>query len=438
MIHRRWAKTALAAAATLTMFGTLIPTLAYASNSTSSNTSTNAAKGAPTNAIASSQDTAPNAVAQNGQIPGVAMPVAPETMAKSILVMDADNGQILYAKNPDERRAPASTTKLMTMLLIAKAVREGKASWNEEVPVTLDAYKVAVEPGVSDAYLDPKEHFTLQDMMKFIAVISANDATIAAADKIGGDKQAFVNMMNQEAKHLGLTGTHYMNPDGLPSPDHYTTARDLAELARHIVTDYPEILSYTSLPKVTVRKGNTWTSTDELLGHFEGVDGLKTGFTDDAGYCYVGTAKQNSVRLITVVMGDTKTNIHQRFIDTAKLLNYGFHNFTEQKSVKAQQILANTVYLPEAAKQHLQVKAERDLIADLPNGMQGQVVMTPAAGIKAPVKAGQEVGQLAYQVHGQTVSSVPVVAVQDDSKASWFIGVIRRVHSWFGHLLHRA
>ncbi|MBX5437540.1 MAG: D-alanyl-D-alanine carboxypeptidase [Alicyclobacillaceae bacterium] len=373
--------------------------------------------------------------------PSFPSPPPPRVMAQSVVVMDADNGQVLYAKQPHVRRAPASTTKLMTMLLIVKAIEEHRARWNEEVSVTPDAYKVAVEPGVSNAFLDPREHFTLLDMMKFIAVISANDASVAVADKLAGDRHAFAAQMNAEAKALGLTGTHYVNPDGLPAPGHYTTAYDLAVLSRYLVNHYPQVLRFTKMPQLTIpadrlRHTVTWPNTDELLGHYPGLDGLKTGYTDDAGYCFVGTAQRDGRRLIVVVMGDTKTNKDQRFIDTAKLLDYGFHAFHHVQVARAGQPLAQTVPVDNGSRRQLTVDVRDGLSVDLPPGVRGTVDLV-AKELQAPVRKGQVVGQLEYVVNGHTVVSAPVVASEDDPKARWITQLFRSLGAWIGHLFHR-
>lgn len=365
----------------------------------------------------------------------VTMPVPPAVLAKSVVLMNADNGQILYQKDPNERRAPASTTKLMTMLLIMKAIQEHKVSWTDIVPVTPDAYAVAQERGVSDAYLDPTEHFTLREMMGFISVLSANDATIAVADDLGGDQQGFVAMMNAEARKLDLTGTHYSNADGLPAADHYTTALDLATLARHLVKDYPQTLQFTSMRQVFVRKGNIWPSTDQLLGHYNGVDGLKTGYTSDAGYCYVGTAMQNGVRLISVVMGDTKNNDTQRFVDTAKLFDYGFQQFKEQQIVAKGAPLSQTLYVQNGRHQRLTVVVPAGLVVDVPGGMTGSLALSTKS-LTAPVKTGQRVGSLEYVVNGHPIVQTDVTAAADDPAASFITRWARGLGQWFSNLLH--
>jgi serine-type D-Ala-D-Ala carboxypeptidase (penicillin-binding protein 5/6) len=363
------------------------------------------------------------------------VPAPPSTQAKAVLVMDADNGQILYQNNADERRAPASTTKLMTMLLAFKAIHDGKLKWTDNVPITPDAYKVAIEPGVSDAYLDPKENFTMQDMMKFIAVLSANDATVAVADKIGGDKDSFVNMMNAEAKTLGLTGTHYMNPDGLQEDNHYTTARDLATLARYLVTNYPEVTQYASISEIQVRQSTQkWPNTDQLVGHYTGLDGLKTGFTSQAGYCFVGTAKQNGVRLVSVVLGDTSET--QRFTDTKKLLDWSYQQFTETAPIQKGQDIKQTVFVQNAKHQKLTATVSEDMLVDLPSGTKGSLKLVSSDKLNAPIKQGDSIGTFQYVVNNQVIATAPAVASQDDGKANWFIRLLRAIGRFFGNLLH--
>jgi serine-type D-Ala-D-Ala carboxypeptidase (penicillin-binding protein 5/6) len=372
------------------------------------------------------------------QMQAFRLPAPPVIQAKSAILVDADNGQVLYEKDPDQRRAPASTTKLMAMLVTMKAVHDHEISWSDEVPVTEDAYKVSTTRDVSNAYLDPKEHFTLQDMMKFIAVLSANDATVAVADKIGGNQATFVQRMNQEAQQLGMKNTHYMNADGLPQANHYSSARDLATLACYMVNNYPEILQFTSIPKIQVRKSNSvWPSTDELLGHYPGVDGLKTGYTADAGYCYVGTAKQSGVRLISVVMADTTNNIHQRFEDTKKLFDYGFHNFTESKPTIRGQVLSQTVSVPNGQDTQVAIAPKDDLIVDLPSGVHGALKLTTQSNVPAPVTKGQNVGTLEYVVGNTVLAKTDVVALQNDKKANWFIRLLRSIGSSIKNLIHR-
>lgn len=375
-----------------------------------------------------------SADSNNVPAPTYPVPTPPTVPAQAVVLMDANNGQILYAKNATEHRAPASTTKIMSMYLVEQAIAAHQMSLNETIPITPDAYKVATEDGVSDAYLDPRETFTLEDMLKFIAVISANDATIAVADKLAGSQAAFVTDMNTEVAKLGLSGTHYMNPDGLPEANHYTTAYDLAKLSRDLVTQYPQILSYTALPQVTVRKGNTWPTTNGLLGKYPGVDGLKTGFTDAAGYCFVGTAEQNGVRLIAVVLGDTSDS--QRFTDAASFFDYGFHQFSSTTVALAKQPMATTIKIPNAANTELQISPAENMTVDIPTGSKGNLVVTPGKNLKAPIAAGQVVGQATYMISGKPVVTVPVVALAKDNKAGFIARMWRSFTHFLGHLFH--
>lgn len=367
---------------------------------------------------------------------------APITQAKSVLLMDAATGQVLYEKNVNARLAPASTTKLMTLYLTLQALHEHRVRWNEMVPVTPDAVKIAETPGVSDAYLDPREHFTLRQMLQFVAVISASDATVAVADLVGGSTAGFVADMNTQAKKLGMTGTHFANPDGLPNPNHYTTTRDLAILARALVTQYPQVLQFTSMKSVTIssplrKHPNTWFATDQLLGQYPGVDGLKTGFTDEAGFCYVGTVNQRGMRLISVVMGDTTNNEAQRFVDTAHLYNWAYHNFSIRTLYTTTETLPQTVSVPEGQRLLLSVKLAHPWQVVLPKGTKGTVVWRPVVG-NAPVKKGAVVGQLSYQIEGHVISTAPALAAQGDGRASWWVRLWRAVVAKMAHLLHHG
>ncbi|RIV17284.1 D-alanyl-D-alanine carboxypeptidase [Alicyclobacillaceae bacterium I2511] len=364
----------------------------------------------------------------------------PVTQAKSILLMDANTGQVLYQKNDELRLAPASTTKLMTLYLALQSVHQHRVQWNEIVPVTPDAVRIAETPGVSDAYLDPREQFTLRQMLQFVSVISASDATVAVADLIGGSTVGFVHEMNTQAKQLGMTGTHFANPDGLPNPNHYSTARDLAILARALVTQYPEVLQFTSMKSVTItsplrKHPDTWYATDELLGQYPGVDGLKTGFTDAAGFCYVGTVNQGGVRLISAVMGDTVSNQAQRFVDTAKLYNWAYHNFSERTLYPGKKDLSQFVAVPNGQRRQIFVKLAAPWRVILPKTAKGTVVWQPMS-LEAPISQGAIVGHLSYRIGNQVVSTVPALAAQGDARAHWWLRLWRNVTAQIAHLLH--
>ncbi len=247
-----------------------------------------------------------------------------EYSASAILV-EPTTGKVLYEKDADSRRAPASMTKIMSMILIMDAINNNKISLNDLVVVSSNASSM----GGSQAYLNTGESYKVEELLKSIAIASANDAVVAMSEKIGGTEEKFVEMMNKKCQELGCTNTNFMNPHGLDQENHYSSARDMALMATYLINNHPEILKYTSIYEDYLQKpdgSNTWlVNTNKLIRFYKDVDGLKTGFTETAGYCLTSTAKKNNMRLIGVVMGvDSPDN---RTSDTVKMLNYGFNTY---------------------------------------------------------------------------------------------------------------
>jgi serine-type D-Ala-D-Ala carboxypeptidase (penicillin-binding protein 5/6) len=359
----------------------------------------------------------------------------PTINAAAAELIDAKTGQILYEKNIHDRREPASTTKIMTMLLIEQAIANGQVKLTDPVEVTPEAVKIETEG--SGAWLKEGEKWTMEDMLKFIAVPSGNDAAVAAAQKLAGSIPAFVDRMNQEAKKLGLNDTHFANPDGLHDPNHYTSAHDLAIMARELITKHPDVLKYTSIQSLTVRNGqNVFMNTDQLLGKYPGLDGLKTGFTDEAGYCFVGTAEQNGMRLISVVLGANSDE--SRFTETTKLLDFGFHNFKEFKlAAKDEPLKDSTVTVEKGVSTKVSVAPAQDLIVTLQPGQEKQLVKKVTFNsVQAPVKKGQVVGTLQYVLNGKVVQSVDLQATEDDDKASFLRLFFRGIGNLIGSVFH--
>jgi serine-type D-Ala-D-Ala carboxypeptidase (penicillin-binding protein 5/6) len=351
-------------------------------------------------------------------------------------LIDAKTGQVLYAKNENEKRYPASTTKLMTLLLVEDAIAQGKAKLTDIVPVTQESYNI----GGSSAYLDPREKWTLEDMIKFICVPSANDADVAVADFLAGNETEFVRKMNEKAKELGMNNTHFTDASGLHNPDHYTTAHDLAIVARELVTKYPQILKYTSIPKLVVRDGkNVFENTNKLVGKYEGLDGLKTGFTDQAGYNLVSTAERNGFRVIGVILGAADDD--KRVSETRKLLDYAFNNFTEKQLYKKDQPLSQMAPVEKGKSKEVPVAPNTDVSVALPNGQSDAKIEQKVTfdAVTAPVKKGQKMGTLSLVYNGKVLNTVDLVATEDDEKGSWirlfFRGIIdgitKTVKSWF-------
>ncbi len=243
----------------------------------------------------------------------------------SAILIEASTGNVLYEMEPDLALAPASMTKIMSMALIMDAIKDGKFTLEDSVVISENASSM----GGSQVYLNTGEKYKVKDLLKAIAVSSANDAVVAMSEKVAGTTEKFVEAMNEKCSELGCTNTTFKNPHGLDTEGHVSSARDMSLIARYLINNYPEILDYTSIYEDYLQRpdgSNTWlVNTNKLVRFYEDVDGLKTGYTQNAGYCLTATAQKNNMRLISVVMGvDTSDN---RTSDTVKLLNYGFNSY---------------------------------------------------------------------------------------------------------------
>jgi len=237
--------------------------------------------------------------------------------AKSAILMNATNGKILYSKNADKCLQPASLTKILTLYLVHEAINKGKIYPSDRIKISTDAYLT----GGSSMFLEQGSEVELDDLIKGIAVASANDGAVAVAEYLGGNVEHFANMMNAKARELGMRHSRFVNPNGLPAKGQISTARDIARLARAYIHDYPESLSIHSMPSYTYRN-ITQSNNNVLLKQYPDVDGLKTGFVRAAGFHLVVTAKRGNTRLIAVVMGEKNPKIRAR--EAAKLLDKGF------------------------------------------------------------------------------------------------------------------
>ena len=244
--------------------------------------------------------------------------------AISSVIMEYSTGKILYENNANQRLAPASMTKIMTMLLTMEAIDEGKISMDDNITIS----KVAADMGGSQMFLEANSTIKLKELIKGVAIASANDAAVALAETVGGSLDNFVDMMNEKVKELGLTNTTFKNPHGLDEEEHLSTAHDMAVMARELIK-YKDILNYTATYEDYFNKpdgSRTWlVNTNKLVRFYKGVDGLKTGYTEGAGYCLTATAQKNGIRFITVVMGEPSSD--QRSYDTSNMLNYAFNTY---------------------------------------------------------------------------------------------------------------
>ena len=340
---------------------------------------------------------------------------APEVAAPSAILMEKVTGEILYEKNSHERRPPASVTKVMTMLLIAEAVDSGEITLEDEVTASAGAASM----GGSQVWLEEGEVMTVSDMLKCIAVASANDCAVAMAEYISGSEDAFVERMNARAAELGLEDTHFTNCTGLfDDNEHYTSAYDIAVMSRELML-HEWIKDYTTIWMDSIRDGEFGLSnTNKLVRHYEGCTGLKTGFTSEAMYCLSATAERDGMELIAVIMHSE--SIESRNRDASSLLNYGFAGF-ELCSLRPEGALP-PVRVTLGESDSVQPICEGDGALLLPKGTLTDVERTVALAdsVPAPVSAGDRLGTLTVVSSGETLAELPIVAGSDVGRlSSW-------------------
>ena len=337
--------------------------------------------------------------------------------AKSAILVDNLSGKVLYEKNADEKLAPASMTKLASMLIVMEAIDNGNLKLEDKVTISEEAANM----GGSQVFLQAGEVYTVHDLLKSVAIASGNDAVVALAEKVGGSVSGFVDMINNRLKELGATNTNFVNPHGLDAEGHYSTARDMSVIARELLR-HEKILEYTSIYEEYLEKNDgsrIWlVNTNRLVRFYDGVDGLKTGFTKTAGYCLTATAKKNNFRLISVVMGEDTTE--NRSSDTVKMLNYGFNTFKiniikkkgeslgKVRVEKGKQDFSNIVLLNDATE----ILKNTDPVSEYKFNLK-------VDKIKAPLKIGDIVGSAEIiDNDGNIVDEVDVTIDKEIKKAN--------------------
>ena len=362
-----------------------------------------------------------------GALPVSAGAVELEVGGKSALLMDVATGTVLYEKNAHEKLSPASVTKVMTLLLIMEAIDSGKIGWDD----TVTASEAAAAKGGSQIYLKVGENMSVSDMVKSIAVSSANDCACAMAAHIAGSEAAFVDMMNGRAQQLGMNDTNFVNctglDDGADAANHKTSAYDIALMSRELMKNHPDIKKYTTIWMDTVRGGQFGLSnTNKLIRFYNGAMGLKTGFTSGAGYCLSATAEREGLELIAVVMGCETSN--QRTAACKAMLDYGFANYA-----------VITPELPEAAAVPVTLGKARAVTAQpesaggllIEKGKKSSVTtdVTLEDTLAAPVTKGQRLGTMTVRAGDEILAEIPLVAGEDVGRLSWgdlFVTVLRR------------
>ena len=353
---------------------------------------------------------------------------APEVGGKSVYLMDVATGTTLGEFNAHEKLAPASVTKVMTMLLIMEAVDSGKIGWEDTVTTS----EAAAAKGGSQIYLKVGEQMTVRDMMKSIAVSSANDCACAMAEHLAGSEAAFVQQMNQRAQELGMADTHFVNctglDDGEDAREHRTSAHDIALMSRELLKNHPDVRQFTTIWMDTVRQGAFGLSnTNKLIRFYPGATGLKTGFTSGAGYCLSASAQRDGMELVAVVMGADSSKT--RFNACKQLLDYGFANFALVQPDICD-TPAVTVELGTAKTVSPQLGEDGTLLVEksLRSTVTAQVELEET--VEAPVSRGQRLGTLTYRSGEQILRQIPLVAQQEVPRLSWkqmFGKVFRRI-----------
>ena len=359
---------------------------------------------------------------------GPAQAVELDTKGKSAFLMDVATGMVLYEKDAHEPLAPASVTKVMTMLLIMEAIDAGKIGWED----TVTASEAAAAKGGSQIYLKVGETMSVFDMVKSIAVSSANDCACAMAEHLAGSESAFVNMMNQRAGELGMKDTNFVNCTGLDddpeAKNHRTSAHDVAIMSRELLKNHPDIKKFTTIWMDTVRNGAFGLSnTNKMIRFYNGATGLKTGFTSGAGYCLSASAQREGMELIAVVMGcETSAD---RFNTCKGLLDYGFANFA-LVTAETEQTMEVPVKLGKAETVTAEPRETPQLLVDKAQKSSVTTQVTLEESVTAPVSKGQRLGTLTIKAGDQVLAQVPLVAKEPVERLTFgdlFVKIFRRV-----------
>ncbi|MEL3972412.1 D-alanyl-D-alanine carboxypeptidase family protein [Rossellomorea oryzaecorticis] len=339
--------------------------------------------------------------------------------AKSAILIERDTGAVLYEKNSHEKLAPASMTKIMTMLLIMEALEKGQIKWDDEVRTS----EYAASMGGSQIFLEPGESMTVKEMLTGIAIGSANDASVAMAEHIAGSEEAFVGKMNKRAEEIGLKDTQFQNPTGLPAKDHYSSAHDMSMMAKELLK-YNEITKFTGTYESYLRENTEnkfWlVNTNKLVRFYDGVDGLKTGFTNEAKYCLTATAKKGNMRVIAVVFGASTPK--ERNSEVTKMLDYAFNQYQTKPMFKKGDPLSQ-VKVSKGQESKVQAITDEPISILSKKGEKLDKVeqkVTLSKDLKAPIKKGDKVGTLVIKNNGKKVLESDLVAKQDVSEASWW------------------
>lgn len=350
--------------------------------------------------------------------------------AKSAILIEASTGKVLFEKNIDEKYAPASMTKMMSLLLIMENIDNRNLRMDEVIRVS----KYASSMGGSQIFLEENEEMTVEDLLKGITIGSANDATVALAERIGGSEASFVEMMNNKAKELGLKNTSFKNTTGLDEANHYSTAHDMAIIAKELVK-HKKILEFSSIYETYLRadtEDKFWlVNTNKLVRFYPGVDGLKTGYTEEAGYCLTATINKDNMRLIAVVMGEPTSNIRNSEMST--LLDYGYNLWQKEVYITTDEII-DTLPIEKGVKESVNIVVIDEVGTINKKGHKlGEITYElDVKNIKAPIKKGEVVGNLIIKEDGKVVSNAKVTVEKSVDKAGFITMCFRHLRDIVG------
>ena len=355
----------------------------------------------------------------------VVKPTPPTIKARAYILQDYDSGTVLVEANADERLEPASLTKMMTVYVALAQLADGKFQIDDPVLISKKAWKM----GGSKMFIEVGKQVPVEDLLKGIIIQSGNDASVALAEFVAGDESAFADLMNQYARQLGMTNSNFVNASGLPRPEHYTTARDMAILAAALIRDFPV---YYPLHAI---RSYTWNDIKQynrnpLLRRDDSVDGVKTGHTESAGYCLVASAKQGEMRLVSALMGSASEDA--RLTETQALLRYGFR-FFETNRVYESGAPITRVRVWQGQSEQLEMGVADDLYLTVPRGELGRLAtdVVVEEKILAPVRAGQQLGVVSISLGGEAIAQRPLIALAEMPQGGLWRRMSDSVRLWF-------
>lgn len=358
------------------------------------------------------------------------IPSAPAINAKAYILIDVDSGKIIAEKNSNDKLPPASLTKMMSLYVISTALQNKQVDLKDKVRISRNAWKT----GGSRMFVKEGQQVAVEDLLKGIIVDSGNDACFALAEHLGGGEEGFAEFMNQQAHSLGLTNSHFTDSTGLPDPNLYSTAKDLAILGRALINDFPQYYHWYKQQWFTFN-GIRQPNRNRLLWQDNQVDGIKTGHTNEAGYCLVSSAKRDKMRLLAVVLGSPSESA--RADDSERLLNYGFRFYETHELFKKHQIVSR-VPLYKGTINQLAVGLDENQFVTIPNGQYQRLNITTQAinGLQAPVEQGSKVGELIIQFDNNIIESKPLYALENISRGGIFTRMKDAIRllfrNWFG------